>query len=382
LVLFFVAISERIEQVRAHSLYEVPTGGWLDMELRRKYNYIDFCSKEVINTITPMHYEPIESSLRMEKRLAERLARKKAQLDEHRPLRPGILTRLHEDLRVRLTYHSNAIEGNSLTLKETQIVVEEGMTIGGHSIREHLEATNHAGAYDLLCQLADQNTRITIETILELHTLMLHDLNPTAGQFRRVPVYVRGSDLVTPHHSEVLGLMRQWVTWVNNVDGGSTDYNPVVRAAIAHHGFVMVHPFEDGNGRVSRLLLNMQLLRDGYAPAFLLREWKGRYLAALGAADKGEHTPIINLVGQAVEAGLDFYLAACTARPDEHYQQLAILAKTTGHDPNYLGLLARQGKLEATKRGGRWYSTLAAIQTYQDQAQEGVRERGRPPKRI
>jgi Fic family protein len=352
----------------------------LDREPQEKYNCIDFYSKEAINTIMSMRYEPIEHGLRMEKRLAERLARKKAQLDEHRPLRPGILARLHEDLRVRLTYHSNAIEGNSLTLKETQIVVEEGMTIGGHSIREHLEATNHAGAYDLLRQLADRNAPITSETILELHALVLHDLNPTAGQFRQVPVYIRGSDLVTPHQREVPDLMRQWVAWVNNADRGSAHYNPVVRAAIAHHGFVMVHPFEDGNGRVSRLLLNLQLLRDGYAPAFLLRDWKGRYLAALGAADKGEHTPIINLIGQAVEAGLDFYLDACNARPDEHYQQLAILAKATGHDPNYLGLLARQGKLEAVKRGGRWYSTRAAIQTYQDQAQEGLRERGRPPK--
>lgn len=327
-----------------------------------------------------MRYEPIEHGLRMEKRLAERLARKKAQLDERRPLRSGILTRLHEDLRVRLTYHSNAIEGNSLTLKETQIVVEEGITIGGHSIREHLEATNHAGAYDLLYQLTERNAPIAIETILQLHSLVLHDLNPTAGQFRQVPVYIRGSDLVTPHQSEVPGLMRQWVAWVNNADAGSTVANPVVRAAIAHHGFVMVHPFEDGNGRVSRLLLNLQLLRDGYAPAFLLRDWKGRYLAALGAADKGEHTPIINLIGQAVEAGLDFYLDACNVRPDEHYQQLAVLAKTTGHDPNYLGLLARQGKLEAVKRGGRWYSTQVALQTYLDQAREGVQERGRPPK--
>ncbi|TMC18416.1 MAG: Fic family protein [Chloroflexi bacterium] len=328
----------------------------------------------------PMRYEPIESGLRMEKRLAERLARKKAQLDEHRPLRPGILARLHEDLRVRLTYHSNAIEGNSLTLKETQIVVEEGITIGGHSIREHLEATNHAGAYDLLRQLTDKGTRITIETILELHTLVLHDLNPTAGQFRQVAVYIRGSDLVTPHYSQVPDLMRQWVNWVNNVDMNSADYDPVVRAAIAHHGFAMVHPFEDGNGRVGRLLLNMQLLRDGYAPAFLLRDWKGRYLTALLAADKGAYTPIVNLVGQAVEAGLDFYLQACNAQPDEHYQQLSILAKTTSLDPNYLGLLARQGKLEAMKRGGRWYSTLAAIQTYQEQAQKGLLQRGRPPK--
>src|SRR5215469_9206807 len=126
-----------------------------------------------------MRYEPIERGLHIEKRLAERLARKKAQLDGHRPLRPGILARLYEDLRIRLTYHSNAIEGNSLTLKETQIVVEEGITIGGHSIREHLEATNHAGAYDLLYQLTNRNEPITIETILKLHSLVLHDLNPT-----------------------------------------------------------------------------------------------------------------------------------------------------------------------------------------------------------
>jgi Fic family protein len=189
-----------------------------------------------------MRYEPIERGLRMEKRLAERLARKKAQLDEHRPLRPGILERLHEDLRIRLTYHSNAIEGNSLTLKETQIVIEEGMTIGGHSFREHLEATNHAGAYDLLRQLTERGAQITLSTILELHALVLHDLNPTSGQFRLQSVYVRGSDLVTPHHSQVLELMRQWVAWVNHADN---DIDPVVRAAIAHHGFVMIHPFED-----------------------------------------------------------------------------------------------------------------------------------------
>ena len=330
-----------------------------------------------------IHYEPINHGLRMEKRLAGRIVRKKAQLDEHRPLRPGILARLHEDLRVRLTYHSNALEGNSLTLKETQVVVEEGITIGGHPIREHLEATNHAGAYDLLRQLTDRGAQISVGTILELHALVLHDLNPTAGQFRQQPVYIRGSDLQTPHSREVPNLMHQWVAWVNAADAESTtDYDPVVRAAIAHHQFVAIHPFEDGNGRVSRLLLNLQLLRDRYAPAFLLRDWKGRYLIALGAADYGDYTPIINLVGQAVEVGLDFYLDACNARPDEHYQQLSILARNTGHDPNYLGLLARQGKLEAVKRGGRWYSTQTAIQTYLDQAQEGLKQRGRPSKSI
>jgi len=156
--------------------------------------------------------------------------------------------------------------------------VEEGITIGGHSIREHLEATNHAGAYDLLRQLTERGSPITIEIILQLHALVLHDLNPTAGQFRQQPVYVRGSDLITPHHSKVPELMRQWVIWVNQ----PATLHPVVHAAIAHHGFVAVHLFEDGNGRCARLLLNMHLLREGYAPAFLLRDWKGRYLAALG----------------------------------------------------------------------------------------------------
>jgi len=90
-------------------------------------------------------------------------------------------------------------------------VVEEGITSGGHPMREHLEGTNHAGVYDLLRQLTERGTQISVETILELHTLVLHDLNPTAGQFRQQPVYIRGSDLVTPHFKEVPHLMRQWV---------------------------------------------------------------------------------------------------------------------------------------------------------------------------
>lgn len=296
-------------------------------------------------------------------------------LDRQRPLRPGILQRLHEDLRIRLTYHSNAIEGNTLDLRETQIVIEEGLTIGGHSLREHLEATNHAEAYDYLRDLANQSVPLTVETILALHTLVLSKLNPTAGQFRTTPVYIRGSELVLPPAWEVPELMAQWVTWL---EGEGLEYDPVVRAALAHHGFVAVHPFEDGNGRAGRLLLNLMLLRDGYAPAFVLRSWAERYRSALGAADRGIYTPIVNLIGQAVEAGLDFYLEACNARPHELYQPLPDLARATGHDPNYLGLLVRQGKLEAVKRGGRWYSTLTAVQQYEQEALEGSKHRGRP----
>ena len=112
----------------------------------------------------------------------------------------------------------------------------------------------------------------------------------------------------------------------------------------------------------------------------MLREWKGRYLQALQAADYGQLSPIINLIGQAVEAGLDFYLDACTTIPEEAYQPLTELALKCGYDGNYLGLLARQGKLEARKWNKRWYSTPTALARYEEQAQ--AEPRGRPPQKI
>jgi LuxR family maltose regulon positive regulatory protein len=317
----------------------------------------------------------IHNQPRLDKRLAERLSRKKTTLDSYRPFRPEIAQRLHEDVRIQLTYHSNALEGNTLNLRETQIVIEEGITIGGHSLREHLKATNHAEAFDYLCTLVETTTPFTIETILTLHALVLKALNPTAGQFRTTPDGIYGSDLALPHSTQVHTMVAQWVAWLR---GDGLFYEPVVRAALAYQKFVAIHPFEDGTGRTGRLLLNLLLMRDGYAPALLLRSWAERHRSALRAADQRKYNPIVNLVGQAVEAGLDFYLEACSAPPDERSQPLPELARSTGRDPNYLGLLVRQGKLEAIKRQGRWYSTLAALQLYDQQAQEGIRQRGRP----
>ncbi len=322
------------------------------------------------------HSQREEENIRLDPRLQARLEDKKGRLDLHRPLAPAIVSRLYEDLRIRLTYHSNAIEGNTLTLRETQIVVEEGITVGGHSLREHLEATNHAKAFDELIRSVERSTPITLDTILRLHALVLHDIHETAGQFRQTQVYIRGSEHRPPPADQVPGFVSQWIRWQ---ESEGLAYHPIIRAAIAHHGFVAVHPFIDGNGRTARLLLNLQLLRDGYVPAFLLREWKGRYLQALQAADYGQLSLIVNLIGQAVEAGLDFYLDACTATPEEAYQPLTELALKHGYDGNYLGLLARQGKLEARKWNKRWYSTATALARYEEQAQ--AEPRGRPPQR-
>src|SRR5260370_40118831 len=123
----------------------------------------------------------------MNPRLSERIIRKKTQLDHYRPLPSDTVRRLNEDLRVFLTYHSNAIEGNSLSLQETQMVIEYGVTIHGHPLREYLEASNHAEAYQYVTTLVGKSKRITIETILTLHSLVMDKILGSKGQFRRVP---------------------------------------------------------------------------------------------------------------------------------------------------------------------------------------------------
>lgn len=322
-----------------------------------------------------MPYQPDHS--RMDPRLAERISRKKAQLDRYRPLPSDTVRRLNEDLRVFLTYHSNAIEGNSLSLQETQMVIDYGITIHGHPLREYLEATNHAEAYRYVIAVVEQRERISREMILTLHSLVMDKILEAKGQFRTVPVYIRGSNMTPPPAKEVPLLMYEWVAWIY---GDGLVYEPITRAAIAHHGFEGVHPHIDGNGRVGRLLLNIMLMQEGYPPALLLNDWRVRYIHALNIANTGNYTALINLIGQSVEAGLDLYLEACSKTTDvPEYQSLAQLAGTCGYKLEYLSWLARQGRIDAVKRGGRWYSTHAAIEQYKAEAEEGMQKRGRPP---
>lgn len=311
-------------------------------------------------------------------RLAERIKRKKAQLDRYRPLPPDTVRRLNDDLRVFLTYHSNAIEGNTLSLRETQMVIEYGMTVHGHALREYLEATNHAEAYSYLITLVEKKSPVTREDILALHSLVMDKILEAKGQFRTAPVFIRGANMTPPPASRVEPLMREWIAWI---DSEGNEYEPVMRAAIAHHGFEAVHPFLDGNGRVGRLLLNLMLMREGYPPALLLRDWRVRYIRALDTANTGNYNPLANLIGQATEAGLDLYLEACAALPSDSYQLLSKLAQSSDYSIEYLGWLARQGRIDAVKRGRRWYSTREAIEQYKAEAEEGKQKRGRPVSR-
>jgi cell filamentation protein, protein adenylyltransferase len=310
----------------------------------------------------------------MDVRLSRRIAQKKKKLDAYRPLSPDIVQRLHGDFRVLFTYNSNAIEGNTLTLAETQMVLEYGVTVEGHPLREYLETTNHADAFDFLDTLV--SSQISLEMVLKIHSLIMDKIIKEAGQLRTVQVYIRGSNHIPPPARDVPLYMMQWVRWLSSDDAFL--YDPVTRAAIAHHGFEALHSFTDGNGRVGRLLLNLQLMQDGYPPALILREWRTRYISALQAAQRDDYTDLVNLIGLAVEHSLDLYLEACE-EGTAHLSPLKELAELFGLDNNYLGQLARLGKIEATKRGAFWYTSREAIQHYLREANE--QPRGRRPQR-
>ncbi len=307
----------------------------------------------------------------MNARIARRLRQKKKQLDGYRPLEPFTVQRLHQDLRVLATYHSNAIEGNTLSLRETQMVLEYGITVDGHPLREYLEATNHAEAFDALPKLVERP--ITVETVQGLHRLVMDKIDPDAGELRTVQVHIRGAPFTPPPARDIPLYLAQWVHWLTGDD--ALRYDPVTRAAIAHHDFEALHPFTDGNGRVGRLLLNLMLMQDGYPPALVLREWRARYIQALQQAYFGNYSPLVDLVGLAVEQALDLYLEACVKSTADllPVKELAPLFNTT---VDYLGQLARTGKFEAKKRGQYWYASKEAVQRYFQEV--GAQRRGRP----
>lgn len=244
----------------------------------------------------------------VEPRLRARLERKLAELDRLRPLPPEAVTQLREKFEVDMTYHSNAIEGNRLSLRETWLVLRKGMTIRGKSVAEHLEATNHAEAIGLLERMADRNTRITEKDVLGLHAVILDKINPkNAGVYRRVGVFIQGAKVTLPDWRKVPGLMKGVYSELNNREKG---IKAIFSAVRIHHETVRIHPFVDGNGRISRLLMNLRLMRAGFPPTILRREERRSYYSALEKADKGDLRPLAMLIAKDIENALDLYLGA------------------------------------------------------------------------
>jgi Fic family protein len=303
----------------------------------------------------------------IEPRLLARLEAKKAQLDSLPPPPAAAIDRLNQQLTVEWIYNSNAIEGSTLTLRETQLILETGLTIGGKSLREHFEVINHKEAIGFVEELVTGPDPITPFHVRQIHKLVLtHIDDESAGQYRDLPVRIAGTRHQPPGAWEVPGLMSEWGDWLV---GPALNLHPVERSALAHHRLVAVHPFIDGNGRTARLVMNLLLMRDGYPPTIILRVNRRQYYRVLAQADEGDESPLVNFVGRAVERGLTLYLEACTPRsspppPEDEWITLSDAAQSTPYSQEYLSLLARKGRLEAIKRGRIWYTTRRAVAAY------------------
>lgn len=187
----------------------------------------------------------------------------KEQLSSLRPLPEEALKKIQDALDIEYTYESNRIEGNTLTLQETALVVNEGVTISGKSMREHLEAINHTEAINYIKDIAKQDIEISERTIKEIHALILHGIDrENAGRYRTVPVMISGSTHMPPQPYLTEKQMEDFMLRFRQME--KEKIHPILVAAYLHDELVRIHPFIDGNGRTSRLLMNLYLLRNGY----------------------------------------------------------------------------------------------------------------------
>jgi len=303
----------------------------------------------------------------LEKRLQQRIHAKRAQLEALRPLPTAAVRRLNEQLTIEWIYNSNAIEGSTLSLRETQLILEQGITIGGKSLREHFEVVNHQEAIKLVESLAVQAEPITPFHVRQLHALVLAKIDDeNAGQYRKAAVRIVGAAHAPPPAWDIPAQMEDWAGRLLAQEGRM---EPVALAAQAHHRLAAIHPFIDGNGRTARLIMNLVLMRAGYPPAIIARVNRRQYYRVLAQADNGNLAPLVNFVGRAVERSLTLYLEACTpqtAPPPEEgaWIPLREAAKLVSYSQDYLSLLARTGKLEAVKRGRIWHTTRRALERY------------------
>jgi Fic family protein len=219
--------------------------------------------------------------------LLRKIDRYKAEIDTRRPLSPEEVQQLDAYFRVGTTYSSNALEGNTLTLAETKVLLEDGLTANGKPLREYVEATGHALAYDAMLQAArTQPLVFTEEIILHLHKLFYSGIDPDkAGVYRTYQVFITGTEYVPPGAEEVPGLMRRLVQQLNEK---RVFMHPVMLAAYAHRKLVDIHPFVDGNGRTARLLMNLILVNAGYAIVIIPPVLRVPYINALRMAQRSE----------------------------------------------------------------------------------------------
>lgn len=204
--------------------------------------------------------KPFDGRYKSQESILSQIDRKKAELDKCRPLTAGEVERLNEEFIVEYTYNSNAIEGNTLTLRETDLVLR-GLTIAQKPLKDHMEAVGHKEAFDYISQLVKEKVPISESIIKQIHFLVLADKRDDRGVYRRVPVRIMGAQhepvqpyLIEPKMEQLL------------IDFAESKEHIITKLALFHIEFEGIHPFIDGNGRTGRLLVNLELMKAGYPP--------------------------------------------------------------------------------------------------------------------
>jgi Fic family protein len=294
----------------------------------------------------------------------DRLYDKLAVLNKSRPLPAIALHKIKESLTIEWTYNSNSIEGNTLTLRETQMVLQEGITVKGKSLREHFEAKNHEKAIDYLYSIVNEKYTLRSIDILSLHELVLRMIEDEfAGRIRNGGVRITGANFVPPNANKVSDLLDELINFVNT---NPLELNDIELATVFHHKLVWIHPFFDGNGRTVRLAMNLLLMRKGFPPAIILKNDRKKYYEALNQANSGNYQRLMLLMSQALERTLNIYISSL---PDNDYdfQEISNIVSEPNELPysqEYISLLARQGKIDAHKEGRNWFTTKKAIEEY------------------
>ncbi|MBL7206736.1 MAG: Fic family protein [Candidatus Aenigmarchaeota archaeon] len=300
----------------------------------------------------------------IEKNLLERIEEKKRKLSAIRPLDKHQVMLLKREMEIEYVYNSTNIEGNSLTLDETRLVIEEGMTIKGKPLREHFDVINQKDAMDRIEILAKKKMMKEAD-ILELHRITMKGIsNYWAGKYKTSPNRVLGSKVKRTSPYKVREEMNVLIKMINR---NPEKLNIIELAAIAHQIFVKIHPFIDGNGRTARLLSNLILIKNNYPPNTILNKERKKYFDNLERAHLGNKKPFVDFFARGVERMLDLYLNALLPSTRENeLLSLSELSKETLYSQEYLSLLARRNKLSTVKIDGIWYSSRERIKKYMD----------------
>jgi Fic family protein len=283
---------------------------------------------------------------------------KKKQLDQYKPFPKVFIENMEQWYKIELTYSSNAIEGNTLTRQQTAQIVEKGITVKGKSITEHLEAVNHAKAYEYI-KLLNLNSakEINKRILLDLHAIILRDIDTTnAGVYRSTTVRIAGSRVTLPNPLKVPELVDDFFSWLHH----SSD-NIIKTAVDAHFKLVSIHPFTDGNGRCARLLMNLILIISGYPPTIIKKENREQYISSI---ERGQLTQNLSdyyyFMFKAIDKSLDTFLKALkgkfkkTSSVPEQLMKIGELAKRTNETVSTIRFWTKQGllKVKDFSRGG------------------------------